>query len=173
MLIKERLPIPIERHESNALRWLVLLGVALLTFVSLRDFSKLNFGLDISQLVMELGMVLLIVITPAMLIVGLATILSRVLNLSARNAAILTAVFLAPLAIFLVSAHLFMSSTLSTLKLNFRYASQFDRPSDELSAIVRARDKQLAENGYARLGTWRASGHDGDCVAIYLFVGAF
>ncbi|MDD5437783.1 MAG: hypothetical protein PHC70_01420 [Patescibacteria group bacterium] len=172
MLIKERLPIPIERHESGTLKWFVGIGIFLFVCLALQDYARLNFGLDVFQLMMELGMVSVIVFLPMVLMIGVSAMLWHALKLQAKDGAILVSLFLGPLAIFLISAHLFMSHALSPLKLNFRNASQLNR-SEELTAIVKARDKHLEESGYHRLGTWRAGDQDGDCVSVYLFTGAF
>ncbi len=172
MLIKERLPIPIEKHENGTLHWFVGASAFLVLCLAFQDYCRLNFGLDITQFLLELAIAGAIVILPTTLVVGISAAIWHTFNRKATDGVILSSVLLGPMAIFLILAHLFMSFSLSSLKLNFRHASQLDS-SDELEMIVKIRDKYLDENGYVRLGTWKASGHDGDCVAVYLFVGAF
>jgi hypothetical protein len=174
MLIKERLAIPNEKQESGTWHWLVPLSVFVLVCLALNDFVRFNFGLDVTQFLMELALVLSLVAIPATVLVGIIALVWRLLNHSAWQGALLASIALAPLVIFLVIAHLHMSYLLSPIKLNFRSAARFEHDAGvELTSLVKVRDKYLADSGYAKLGTWRSTDGDGDCVAFYLFVGTF
>jgi hypothetical protein len=176
MLIKERLAIPNEQHSSS-IHWWVILGALFLVSLALRDFARQTFGLDLSQVLMELTLTILVICLPAIILMGICAVVWHALKWDTGHGILLSCIALLPLVIFLLYAHLEMSRTLTPLKLEFNecaamHGDQGIRTSS-LVAITQARDRRLAEYGYIRLGGWRTSGNESDCTAIYLFFGAF
>ncbi|MDD5726827.1 MAG: hypothetical protein PHC53_05530 [Patescibacteria group bacterium] len=176
MLIKERLAIPIKEDHGTNIHWWVILGAAILVLMALYDITRQTFGLNLTQVFVELALVTIIICLPATVLVVLATAVWHALKQSSRQGALLSAIALAPFSIFMIYAHFDMSRALAPLKNEFneRVTAGGDRVGQpSLANLTKARDQYLAAYGYVRLGGWRTNGNECDCTAIYLFIGAF
>ena len=176
MLIKEKLAIPIKNDQGTKTHWWVILGAAVAMAMALQDIARQTFGLNITQVLVELALVTIIICLPATILVALATAVWHALKRSSRQGALLSTIALAPFSIFMIYAHFDMSHALAPLKNEFneRVTTSSDRAEQlSLADLTKARDQYLSAYGYVRLGGWRTNGNECDCTAIYLFVGAF
>ncbi len=177
MLIKEKLAIPIKNDQGTKTHWWVILGAAVAVAMALQNVTRQTFGLNITQVFVELALVIIIICLPATILVVLATAVWHALKRSSRQGALLSTIALAPLSIFMIYAHFDMSCALAPLKIKFNQRVTASSNSNDgqllLADLTKERDRHLAAYGYVRLGGWRTSGNECDCTAIYLFIGAF
>lgn len=176
MLIKERLAIPSIEKQSYPIHWWLMLATFVVMAILLGDFAKRNFGLTVSQLAMEIVLVVSIVLFSAALFVIISTLVMRVFGIRLKRGLILAGLAMAPLAVFLICAHFDMSLALAPLKIEFAERAELSNGQERgqsLAEVVAVRDRYLAKHGYIRLGGWRASASESDCSAVYLFAGAF
>ncbi|MHB8831494.1 MAG: hypothetical protein ACYC44_05275, partial [Patescibacteria group bacterium] len=71
MLIKERLAIPIKANQGTTIHWWVIAGAAILVSMALHDITRQVLGLNITQVFVELALVVIVVCLPVAALIGL------------------------------------------------------------------------------------------------------